>query len=239
MLFGKNKRTHRQNAIIVYKPGNEIITESFNRLKDNIVFQNVDNTIKVIQISSSTAAEGKTTVISNLAVSLAMNGKKVLLLEGDLRSPRVHRPFNLSNDIGLHNYVIGEMKFDEIVQKTSYNVDVITRGEKIENPSAVIASHKFASLVEEAKTKYDYVLIDCPPVLDISDYIHISTISDGTIFCVAFGITKKVFVKEAVQLLKQSKIKLLGTVLTMVDVKQKRNYVNGRYTNYYFNNTNN
>ena len=80
MLFGKKKSLHRQNSIVVYKPGNEIITESFNRLKDNIVFQNVDNTIKVIQISSSTACEGKTTVISNLAVSLATNGKKVLLV---------------------------------------------------------------------------------------------------------------------------------------------------------------
>lgn len=238
MLFGKKKSLHRQNSIVVYKPGNEVITESFNRLKDNIVFQNVDNTIKVIQISSSTACEGKTTVISNLAVSLATNGKKVLLVEGDLRAPRIHRPFNLANDFGLRDYVIGNKTINEIIQKTTYNVDVICRGDKIENPSAVIASQKFQSLIEEAKSQYDYVLIDCPPVLDISDYLHISTISDGTIFCVAYGVTKKVFVKEAMALLRQSNVKLLGTVMTMVDIKQKRNYINGRYTNYYYHSNN-
>ena len=125
MLFGKKKSSQRQNPIVVFKPGNEVITESFNRLKDNIVFQNVDNTIKVIQISSSTACEGKTTVISNLAVSLATNGNKVLLVDGDLRAPRLHHPFNLGNDFGLRDYVIGSKSFTEIIQKTSYNVDVI------------------------------------------------------------------------------------------------------------------
>ncbi|MBR6515252.1 MAG: CpsD/CapB family tyrosine-protein kinase [Bacilli bacterium] len=235
MLFGKKKSSQRQNPIVVFKPGNEVITESFNRLKDNIVFQNVDNTIKVIQISSSTACEGKTTVISNLAVSLATNGNKVLLVDGDLRASRLHRPFNLANDIGLRDYVIGSKTFAEIIQKTSYNVDVICRGEKIENPSAVIASQKFQGLIEEAKGKYDYVLIDCPPVLEISDYLHISSISDGTIFCVAYGTTKKAFVKEAIALLKKSNVKLLGTVMTMVDAKQSRSYINGRYTNYYYN----
>ena len=75
-------------------------------------------------------------------------------------------------------------------------------------------------------------------MLDISDYLHISTISDGTIFCVAYGVTKKVFVKEAMALLRQSNVKLLGTVMTMVDIKQNRNYINGRYTNYYYHSNN-
>ena len=105
-LSKKSSRLTRQNVIVIDKPGNEVISETFNRLKDNILFFNADNKVKVIQISSSTACEGKTTVISNLAVTLAKNGLKVLLVEGDLRSPRVHHPFNLECENGVYDYIL-------------------------------------------------------------------------------------------------------------------------------------
>lgn len=236
MLFSRKvSRQNRKNVIVVDKPGNEIITESFNRLKDNILFFNADNKVKVIQVSSSTACEGKTTVISNLAVTLANNGLKVLLIEGDLRAPRVHHPFNLPNEGGIYDYILHNKDLKDVVKHTSVNVDVITRGEKIENPSAVIASMKYKNLILAAKEQYDYVLVDCPPVLEISDYIHISTVTDGTIFCVAYGQTKKHQVKEAVNLLRKSEINILGTVYTMVDNSHKNRYINGKYSNYYNN----
>ncbi len=234
MIFNrKQSRSSRNNAIVVNKPGNEILTESFNRLKDNILFFNADNRVKVIQISSSTACEGKTTVISNLAVTMANNGLKVLLVEGDLRAPRVHHAFNLENEVGIYDYILHNKSLNEIVKHTDVKVDVITRGEKIENPSAVIASEKYKKLITQAKEEYDYVLIDCPPVLEISDYIHISTISEGTLFCVAYGQTKKHQVKEAINLLRKSEINILGTVYTMVDSNNNKAYMNSRYSNYY------
>lgn len=233
----KKSRANRQNIIIVDKPGNEIISESFNRLKDNILFFNADNKIKVIQISSSTACEGKTTVISNLAVTLAKNGLKVLLVEGDLRSPRIHHPFNLDCENGVYDYILQNKQLKDIVKHTEYGVDVVTRGDKIENPSAVIASQKFKDLIAAGREVYDYVLLDCPPVLEISDYIHTSTCTDGTIFCVAYGQTKKHNVKEAVSLLKQSNINILGSVYTMVDHIHSKAYGNNRYYGYYYHNS--
>lgn len=236
MIFNrKQTRSSRNNVIVVNKPGNEIITESFNRLKDNILFFNADNKVKIIQISSSTACEGKTTVISNLAVTMANNGLKVLLVEGDLRAPRIHHAFNLENEFGIYDYMLHNKSLKEIVKHTDVKVDVITRGEKIENPSAVIASEKYKNLITQAKEEYDYILIDCPPVLEISDYIHISTISEGTLFCVAYGQTKKHQVKEAINLLRKSEINILGTVYTMVDYNHNKAYMNSRYSNYYTN----
>ena len=234
-LSKKPNHLMRKNVIIIDKPGNEVVSETFNRLKDNILFFNTDNKVKVIQITSSTACEGKTTVISNLAVTLAKNGLKVLLVEGDLRSPRVHRPFNLDCENGVYDYILQNKKVNEIIKHTEYGVDIISRGDKIENPSAVIASQKFKDLIATVREMYDYVLVDCPPVLDISDYIHTSTISDGTIFCVAYGQTKKHNVKEAIELLKQSNVNILGSVFTMVDPSHGKGYGNNRYTNYYYN----
>lgn len=236
MIFNrKQTRSSRNNVLVVNKPGNEIITESFNRLKDNILFFNADNKVKIIQISSSTACEGKTTVIANLAVTMANNGLKVLLVEGDLRAPRIHHAFNLENEFGIYDYMLHNKSLKEIVKHTDVKVDVITRGEKIENPSAVIASEKYKNLITQAKEEYDYILIDCPPVLEISDYIHISTISEGTLFCVAYGQTKKHQVKEAINLLRKSEINILGTVYTMVDYNHNKAYMNSRYSNYYTN----
>ena len=236
MIFNrKQTRSSRNNVLVVNKPGNEIITESFNRLKDNILFFNADNKVKIIQISSSTACEGKTTVIANLAVTMANNGLKVLLVEGDLRAPRIHHAFNLENEFGIYDYMLHNKSLKEIVKHTDVKVDVITRGEKIENPSAVIASEKYKNLITQAKEEYDYILIDCPPVLEISDYIHISTISEGTLFCVAYGQTKKHQVKEAINLLRKSGINILGTVYTMVDYNHNKAYMNSRYSNYYTN----
>lgn len=236
MIFNrKQTRSSRNNVLVVNKPGNEIITESFNRLKDNILFFNADNKVKIIQISSSTACEGKTTVIANLAVTMANNGLKVLLVEGDLRAPRIHYAFNLENEFGIYDYMLHNKSLKEIVKHTDVKVDVITRGEKIENPSAVIASEKYKNLITQAKEEYDYILIDCPPVLEISDYIHISTISEGTLFCVAYGQTKKHQVKEAINLLRKSEINILGTVYTMVDYNHNKAYMNSRYSNYYTN----
>lgn len=241
MLLSKKKKhsDHRYNTIVIDKDGFEKVNESFNRLKDNVLYFNADNNMNVIAITSSTANEGKTTVITNLAVSLASNGKKVVIVDCDFRKPKVHRTFNLENNFGIHDYIVGAMKLNEIVMPTEYNVGVICRGKKIENTSAIFTSEKFKEMIEQLKESYDYVFLDCPPVLEISDYIHISSIADGMIFCVAYGRTKKVQVRDSITLLKQRQTKILGIVYTMVDEKMLRAKSGYYYSNLYLENKNN
>ena len=199
MFMARNNMHHdeRYNNIVVGEEGFELQTESYNRLKDNLLYLNIDGKAKVIQFLSSLASEGKTITTTNLAVSLAMSNQKVLLIDGDLRSPRAHRTLKCGNEIGISDYLLDNLPLESIIQHTSYNVDLISRGKKIENPSAVVSSKKFKDIVPQLRDKYDYILIDCPPVLEISDYIQISTVTDGAIFCVAYGATKKNAVKEA------------------------------------------
>ena len=178
---------------------------------------------KVIQIESAVAAEGKTTVICNLAVSLGMTEKKVVVVDLDFRRPRVHRLFSLNKDLGIAEYILGDMKKEEIIKKTEYaNVDVITRGAEIHNASLVLLSDKFKSLIDQLKQEYDYVLLDCAPVLQVSDYIHISKISDGVLFMVAYATTTKTQVMDAIKELKNNGANMLGTVFTMYDKKKDK-----------------
>ena len=213
----KKKRIQRDEAIVISKGGNSAFEESYNRLKDNILYCCGDEAHKVIQIESSIAGEGKTTLVSNLAVSLALNDKKVIVVDFDLRKSRIHRPFKVSKEIGIGEYASGEKTKEEIIKHTEYGVDVITRGKKIYNASLVLSSQKIKDLISELKEEYDFVLLDCPPVLIISDYINITRFSDAVIFVVAAGYTKKSAVKEAYNLLIRAGANVIGSVMTFAE----------------------
>lgn len=234
MLFGKkNKRNAELGKIIVGENVSRQTIEGYNRLKDNILYMNADGVKKVIQIESAVKGEAKTTVTCNLAVSLGLTDKKVIVLDLDFYRPRTHRMFGLSKDDGIAEYILGNRKLDEIIKHTSYkNVDLITRGAEIYNSSLVFVSDKFKSMIEELRGKYDYIFLDCPPVLQVSDYIHIAHISDGVLFMVCYASTTKTQVAEAVKELKKNGADILGTVFTMYDRKKDKNYYSGKYYDY-------
>ena len=231
----KKKRIQREEAIIVTKGGSSEFDESYNRLKDNLIYYNSDGNHKVIQIESSIAGEGKTTLTSNLAVSLALNGKKVVVVDLDLRKARIHRPFKVSKEKGIGEYVSGELTKDEIIKHTDFGADVITRGKQVYNASMVLSSDKMKELIDELKKEYDFVLLDCPPVLIISDYINIVRISDGVLFVVAAGYTKKAAVKESYNLLCRAGAKVIGSVMTFAEHEMK-DYSYNKYGKYGYGN---
>ncbi len=237
-FFGKKKNVQGAEAgIIIKENAMSHKAEAYNRLRDNVLFINADNNHKVIQIESSVAHEGKTTVAANLAVSLGLTDKKVIVVDLDFRRPRVQYKFGISIDNGIAEYMLGTIDKKELIKKSDYkNVDVITRGGKIYNSSLVLISEKFKELIKELREEYDFVILDCAPVLQISDYINILQVSDGVLLLVAYGQTTKGQVAEAVKELRKNDANILGTVFTMYSDKKNKGgyYYSKGYNGYYY-----
>ncbi len=232
MLFFKKKKVKNLEAgkIVVGSGGSHRAIESYNRLKDNILYMGADGKNKVIQIESACSAEGKTTIACNLAVSLGQTKKKVVVVDLDFRRPRAPVVFGLNRDDGISEYILGMITKKQLIKHTEYeNVDLITGGENVHNSSLVLVSDVFKDLIASLKEEYDYVILDCAPVLTISDYIHISKVSDGVLFVVAYATTTKSSVSEAVKELKRNDIKILGTVFSMYDKKKDNSYYDYYY----------
>lgn len=233
MLFFKKKRHHDDQGRIFVGEEKGSRVEGYNRLKDNVLYMNADGNTKVIQIESAVSAEGKTTVVCNLAVSLGLTEKKVVVVDLDFRRPRVHRLFKESKDVGIAEYFLGEATKEQIIKHSTYkNVDIITRGSEIYNSSLVLVSDKFKDFIKELREEYDYVLLDCAPVLQVSDYIHISKVSDGVLFMVAYAITTKGQANEAIKELRKNNANILGTVFTMYDRRKDKDLHYGGYYGY-------
>ena len=231
----KDKKEAKSTKIIVGQAVYSEDAEGYNRLKDNILYIKPEDKSIAIQIESSLAHEGKTTVACNLAVSLGFTEKKVVIVDLDFLRPRTHRVFRISKQTGIAEYMIGAKTKQEIIKPTGYkNVDIITRGEKVYNPTLVLVSDKFKKLIEELREEYDYVILDCAPVLLVSDYIHISKVSDSVLFLVAYGSTTKSQVADAIKELKKNNIKILGTVFSMYDRKRDKSYGLYGYKNRYY-----
>ena len=149
MLFFKKKRHHDDQGRIFVGEEKGSRVEGYNRLKDNVLYMNADGNTKVIQVESAVSAEGKTTVVCNLAVSLGLTEKKVVVVDLDFRRPRVHRLFKESKDLGIAEYFLGEATKEQIIKHSTYkNVDIITRGAEIYNSSLVLVSDKFKDFIK-------------------------------------------------------------------------------------------
>ena len=233
-IFNKKRKLNRNEAIIMDRPGNALVKESYVRLKDNILYYCVDGDKKVIQIESTIQGESKTTTICNLAVCLGQSGKKVCLLDLDFRKPRVHRLFEVENNNGIVDYMVDKCSKEQLIKQTKYeNVTIVNRGGEITNPSVILTSNKMKELIGDLRNDFDIILIDCPPVLLISDYIHVARLSDGVLFVVAYGKTKKKQVTEAINQLRQNNINIIGATFTFFDPKKSNSYHEYSYYNYY------
>ncbi len=232
-LFKRKKRNFDDRKIVVSDGVSLLSVEGYSRLKDNILYLNADGNNKVIQVESSVQGECKTTVTCNLAVSLGLTDKKVVVVDLDFHRPRAHRTLNVERENGIAEYMLDTLTKEQIIKKTEFkNVDIITRGAEIYNAALVFVSEKFKDLINELRKQYDYVLLDCPPVLQVSDYIHISKFSDGVLFLVAYASTTKAQVATAIKELRNNGANILGTAFTMYDRKKDRYYDNVGYYGY-------
>lgn len=224
-----------ENAIITHTDPKSPVSEAYRVLRTNIQYSSIDKKLCSIVITSSGPMEGKTTTIANLAVAFAQSGSKVLLIDADLRKPRIHKVFLVSNNTGLTDYLASQKNYDEYIRQSSIsNLDIMTCGTIPPNPSELLNSNLMKKFIEEAKKEYDIVLLDAPPVGNVTDASIISTYVDGTILVVKSGKVEIDAVKRARELLEKVNANIIGVVLNNLDKKAKGNYY--YYQNYYYSN---
>lgn len=220
----KSVNKQRRSLITLMAPKSPI-SEQYRTIRTNIQFSTVDEAIRSIVVTSTAPGEGKSTTVSNLAVVFAQQGKKVLLIDADLRKPTTHYTFQLLNTKGLTNVLTKQIHFHEAVQETVMeNLNILTSGPIPPNPSELLASNAMKQLLEEAYKLYDLVLFDAPPILAVTDAQVLANLSDGSIMVTSSGFTDKDAAVKAKELLENAKSKLLGAILNNKQVNEKSYY---------------
>ncbi|WP_232696492.1 CpsD/CapB family tyrosine-protein kinase [Brevibacillus daliensis] len=210
-----------KRAICLYEP-NSSVAEAYRILRTNIQFTSVMKQIKTLIVTSSGPEEGKTTTIVNLAIVLAETGKRIILIDGDLRKPMIHRVFNLQNDKGLTNFLTGKEPYNQVIQTVhSCGLDVITAGPTPPNPTDFIASPDLEALIKQLRLTYDMVLIDSPPVLPVTDSQLLAGYSDGVLLVVRAGKATKEHIKKTKKMMEIVGAHVIGTVLNSKKVGKK------------------
>jgi len=168
-------------------------SEAFRAMRANLSFIAPDKKSKLVSITSAKSEEGKTFTAINLACVQALAGKKTLIFSSDMRKPRIHNEFNVKKEPGLANYLIGKQNLDDIIQKTEYNenLQIITSGTIPPNPSELLESDKLQKMLEELKSKYDYIITDTPPIGIVPDAFTVLKSSDIIIFIVRQKFSEK------------------------------------------------
>lgn len=201
------------------------ISEQYRTIRTNLQFSAVDDQLQTMLITSAGPEEGKSMTTANLAVVYAQQGKRVLLIDADMRKPTIHYPFRLDNLKGLSNVLAGDMSLTHAINPSDVdNLDLITCGPIPPNPSELLASKKMQQMMEEAKQTYDMIIFDTPPVLAVADAQILADLCDGSILVVRSKQTVHEAAQKAIELLKPAKAKVLGTILNDRNKKEANYY---------------
>lgn len=207
--------------LVNYKNPESPLAESYRNIRTSLLLSTAGQPPRIITVSSARPEEGKTATAVNLAVAFQQLGKKVLLIDGDLRKPRIHKIFRLKNTAGLSSFLVGNATWTKIVHKTEIpDLNVIPSGPTPPNPVELLNSQQMSSLLEKhVLPKYDFVFMDSPPFVDIVDPILLGKLSDGMVMVTWCGKTSRTVISKAKDQIDQYDIKLLGVILNKVNLK--------------------
>lgn len=199
--------------------------EDFRKLRTNLHLTAPDDPGRLILVTSPGHGDGKTTTACNLAIATAAAGSRVLVVEADLRRPRVAELLGLDRTTGLTNVLVGEVPFESAVQSWSSGLlDVLTTGQLTSSPSELLGSQQMRDLLTALGEQYDVVLIDAPPLLPVADAAVLAPLTEGVVLVCRYGRTTSTHVTSAVEALDAVSAELLGTVLTMVPKRRRGVY---------------
>lgn len=211
------------------------LAEAYRQLRTSILLSTAGHPPKSLLITSSLPAEGKTTTATNTAISLAQTGAKVLIIDADMRRPRLHSLFNITNGEGLSTLLSSKLQEAEIAKVIKYDegtkLNLLTSGPIPPNPAELIGSEQMANLFKILQTKFTHVVVDSPPIASFTDGVLIASMVDGVILVVHAGKSSRQIVRRSRQLLNDVGAKILGVVLNNVNLRSQENYY--YYQSYY------
>ena len=258
-ILGRVPRISRkllgESALVTLKHSDGHVAEAFRMVRTNLEFMTVDGEIRSMAVTSSMKGEGKSVTIANLAVTMAMAGKKIIVVDGDLRRPRMHSYFGLTNDAGVSTVVTGQDTLSSALQPVELQpgpdaangsdfdtwakgadaksrLYVLTSGPIPPNPGEIVAARRFEAILQELTTEADLVLVDTPAMLAVGDTSAIASRVDGLVYLVDMQVIKKPQLLTAADQLRRLPVKMLGTVVRMQSKSGSRYYYYSPYHYY-------
>jgi capsular exopolysaccharide synthesis family protein len=208
--------------------------EAFRALRTNVVFSAAEDGCRVVVVTSSAPGEGKTVVASNLAIGFALAGQRVLLMDGDLRRPRAHEVFSYELEPGLSNTLVGDVKVSEAVRQTEVpGLYMLPAGRVPPNAAELLGSQRFRELVGSVRGQFDWVVVDSPPVMAVTDPQILASLADSVVFVVGAEMTSYKIARRAVEQLERSRAVFAGGVLNRVEIERHGYYYSPYYRREY------
>ena len=221
---GRKVKSNKLGLITKYIP-KSFISEQYKTLRTNISFLGKDATIRSITVSSPLNGEGKSTISSNLAVVFSQQGKKILIVDADLRRPIQHHIFKLSNTVGLSNVINKQTDLMTAIQETDIDgLFVLTSGGQPPNPSELLSSEAIDQFLADVYKLFDMVIFDTPPILAVTDAQLMANNTDASILVIESGSTDIKSATQAIELLSSAKGRFLGTVLNKKTFNKQENH---------------
>jgi polysaccharide biosynthesis transport protein len=213
----------------VFKHPKSSVAEACRAVRTNLLFMTPDDPFHTMVVTSSGPQEGKSTTVISLGIAMAQSGSRVILLDTDMRRPRLHKAFGVSNELGVSSLVVGEGKLDDAIKSTEIpNLFVLPCGPIPPNPAELLHTQAFKDLVKKLEGKFDKVVLDSPPVGAVADAVVLSTQVDGVLMVLKAGVTHREVAKRAVRALNDVKARCFGAVLNDINLEKSK------YGDYYY-----
>lgn len=223
-----------QDDLVTLSAPKSTASESYRGIRTSILFSAADAAPRAILVASAAPSEGKTITAANLAVTMAQAGNRVLIIDCDMRRPRLHRVFNVPRDKGISNILVGRCTADEaVIHSAIPGIDIIPSGPVPPNPSEMLGSQNMTHFIQNVRDRYELIILDSPPITAVTDTVILSRLVDGVLIVIRAGETHREIIKNGIGLLKAANARILGAILNGVEMGRDSYYYYQYYYYYY------